>query len=163
MGRSAQVNGSGPIQIRRGRVVAAIQRRLLLVDQTPVVDPLPAVRLQEGPVRGLGPLLPPLLQERSVVPGTILAGEAVRPDAPGRQEHVRMRVPGAAVMVGHVGDHAEALDLALEAPLEVARAFGLLDCDPDSAEALDVAGRPWLVLVSGSDTRGSIEGMEGQR
>ena len=44
-------------------------------------------------------------------------------------------------------DLALETDLPIEAPLEVAHAFGLLDCDPDSAEALDVAGRPWLVLV----------------
>ena len=60
-------------------------------------------------------------------------------------------------------DLALETDLPIEAPLEVAHAFGLLDCDPDSAEALDVAGRPWLVLASGSDARGSIEGMEGRR
>ncbi len=60
-------------------------------------------------------------------------------------------------------DLALETDLPIEAPLEVAHAFGLLDCDPDSAEALDVAGRPWLVLASGSDARGSIEGMKGRR
>lgn len=60
-------------------------------------------------------------------------------------------------------DLAIETDLPIEAPLEVARAFGLLDCDPDSAEALDVAGRPWLVLVLGSDTRGRVEAMGTQR
>ena len=39
-------------------------------------------------------------------------------------------------------------ELPIEAPLEVAAAFGLdAEHGPDSAEAADVAGRPWLDLV----------------
>ena len=61
-------------------------------------------------------------------------------------------------------EFAAALDLALEtgqpieAPLEVVEAFGIPDCGPDSAEWLDVEGRPWLALVSGSDTPTGTQG-----
>lgn len=55
---------------------------------------------------------------------------------------------------------AAALDLALkteqpiEAPVEVLRAFGLdVEHGPDSAEAADVQGRPWIEAVSEPETR----------
>ena len=54
-------------------------------------------------------------------------------------------------------EFAAALDQVVEGqpiyvPADVAAAFGLHDAGPDSAEAADVAGRPWLVLVSEPDT-----------
>ena len=53
-------------------------------------------------------------------------------------------------------DQAIATGVPVQAPIEVLRAFGLdLEHGPESAEAADVAGRPWLDLVSGSPhTRG---------
>ena len=47
-------------------------------------------------------------------------------------------------------DQAIATGVPVQAPIEVLRAFGLdVEHGPDSAEAADVAGRPWLDLVSG--------------
>jgi len=51
-------------------------------------------------------------------------------------------------------EFAEALDQAIDTGLsvhvtaEVARRFGLDDHGPDSAEAADVQGRPWIEEVS---------------
>ena len=59
---------AGPIQLRRGGVVAAIEGGLPLVDQTPVVDPGRLAGALERVVGALGPLLPPLLEEGAVVP-----------------------------------------------------------------------------------------------
>ena len=44
-------------------------------------------------------------------------------------------------------DQAIATGLPVEAPIEVLRAFGILECDDESAEAADWLGRPDLDLV----------------
>lgn len=45
-------------------------------------------------------------------------------------------------------DQAIATGRPVQAPAEVAERFGLDDHGPDSAEAADVQGRPWIKAVS---------------
>ena len=46
-------------------------------------------------------------------------------------------------------DQALATGLPVEAPVEILRAFGVPECDEESAEAADWSGRPDLALLQG--------------
>ena len=168
----AQVNAGRTIESRGHGDVAPLERVLALRSQAPMIDASHDLGAGQGAVRMLRPFPPPVFDDAAVVLRAVLAGEAVGIDAAGRQEHVRMRVSGADIVAGHVGDHAAAdvllgdeaaHEVALRAGLELLRQrnddlaghlgvlarLGRLDLVPEAAAVL----HPRRRVVGGEDLR----------